>query len=845
MNIKIKAVAWCIAVVLTLTQFAFLFSLNVFAYENWGSVTECRISGDRIYVRGSIKHNVLVSNRESSIAVYKMLPWENIDNVVATAEPMERSGMSISFDFELPCLSIADKTSLYAVAIIDKDGNVNCISPPKYPDAITADTSDIGFKGVKTEDIGSALSAHPGSAIVDVYLDKLDNGNKSGHIFYADGDIYYFDKDFIKQLDKQILSYTAMGCEVLLRFLISPGITDIPFCSDARIWSTNKCVVVNDISALNAIYGYTYFLMSRYDGGDFGRVNGIILGRGADMPIVYNYASLVSEDYETVYARSLVLIGLAATAATNDRKVSLIVPVSDSLTEKGGIYAERFVSSVADYIQMHSKITFTLMCESTHNPYHIDDSMFSIVSPPDETGEDGEIIVYPETEAIPDTSPSEYVNNDAGDTTDIIAENSELVDVEKEDSTYSSSSEDEITLNENVSNAEDSDFLDDAVQKNEITKPHINTAEDGYYCTDSIDIFIDAFGRLKKKYQSLNKGFAWCWYPDANTLEGSLGICYSYNYMKLAAVNADFFVVSFEGEAHERFVGISRLFKYIDTDKNTKETDYAREIFEIENWHDIIKNYVPSTGVYNVLIESKLQANIADFIGTLVYIDYTKTNNVGNWYEGIFCDSVAHHIENGVGFLQADFDLDNSALAQAEIGYIFKNAEPLLLADSLNFDVLCGENDGSLYEIAVYINCGDSTVVAKSVIEGGIRTSLYADVKDLDNESAVESLRISLTRITGSGACALKLYSISMNSRKFDDESLNRNFQNIRDNFRADEVVEDVDRSQKIILTVVLLVCAASLSMLFAFANDRRFLKNNNIDDKNYMKQKGINHERY
>jgi hypothetical protein len=100
---------------------------------------------------------------------------------------------------------------------------------------------------------------------------------------------------------------------------------------------------VDNISALKAIYGYTYFLLSRYDGSEYGEVSGIVLGRGADMPILYNYASLVSEAYDMVYARSLALIGLAAAEAVGTRQVSLIVPIGDSLTERGEIYAERFL----------------------------------------------------------------------------------------------------------------------------------------------------------------------------------------------------------------------------------------------------------------------------------------------------------------------------------------------------------------------------------------------------------------------------------------------------------------------------------------------------------------------
>ncbi len=813
---KFRVFALTLAVCLIIAGLpVFFFSVSgAVSSANLGTITECCIIGDRIFVKGNIKHSVLVSNRDAQIAVYKLLPWENVDQIVNQTEPIKTANMSISFDFDLPCSTIADKTSLYVVAIIGTDGTINCISAPKFPDAITTDTADIGFKGVNTVSTSKALATFAGSAIVDVYLDKLDNGNKSGHIFNADGDIYYFDREFIKELDKKVLSYTAMGCDVILRFLISPEITNLPFCNDSRVWSTNKCIVVDNISALKAIYGYTYFLLSRYDGSEYGEVSGIVLGRGADMPILYNYASLVSEAYDTVYARSLALIGLAAAEAVGTGQVSLIVPIGDSLTERGEIYAERFLSSVADYISSRSKLTFTVMCESTHNPYHIYDSMFALDTPPDDSGEDGESVFYPETESSPEISAPEYADEFTTEITN------------KED--YTSGSFDAVT--EEISDinsetdleTENTDYFEEAVTPPPKEKPHITTQNDGYYCSDSLDIFLNCFSKLKKKYSSINKGFGWCWYPNENTLEGSLGICYAYNYMKLASEKADFFVVSFEGEAWDRFYSISRLFKYIDTKSNIKETDYARSVFGIDNWAELIDGMEDSTGVFNMLTEGELQPNVSDYIGNLVYMDYTKNNNTSSWYGGVYCNSIVHNTEDGEGFLQANLNLAYANLDQAEIGCVFKTPEPLLLGDALTFEVLCGENDGSLYEITTYINCVNSTIVSKAVIVGGVRCPLSVDVMQLNNSAPVRSIRISVARITGVGDCNLNLYNVVINSKTLGDDELSKSYMNIRDYLRSDIDEKNTNRVSQTIVAVILLSSAALVAVLFAFANDRR-----------------------
>ena len=826
MNKRIKAFLLCVSVVLNVLPFTFLFRFEAAAYENLGSVTSCVISGDKIIVSGSIKHSVLVANRESNIAIFKFDPWENVEQVISNNAPLKMTDMSISFDFELPCLTIADKTSLYAVAIIDPDGNATCISAPKYPDAYTSDTSGIGFKSINTNNTAAALASHAGSAVVDVYLNKLDNGNKSGHIFNADGDIFYFDREFISQLDKQILSYTAMGAEVLLRFLISPIPTNLPFCPDSRVWSANKCVVVDNTSALNAIYGYTYFLLSRYDGGEFGRVDGIILGRGADMPVLYNYASLISEDYDVVYARSLALIGLAAVDAAGDNNISLIVPISDSLTEKGELYAERFLSAVANYISSHSKLTFTVMCESRHNPYHINDAMFFDEILSDETGEDGEEITVSEPELSPIETEELIQDSETFEGTDFISFD-ETVTQDFEESTNDMLT-DYVDTTESITSVPESVFDNPPAPEKPV--PTVNTKDDGYYCTDSLDLFTDAFNKLKKKHNSINSNFAWCWYPDSETLDSALGVCYSYNYMKLAVQEVDFFVVTFEGDAYNKFPSLAHLFKYIDTSKNNSETEYARNVFEIDSWSDIIDGYVSSTGVYSFFYESELQPNISDFTGTLTYFNYSSTNNISGWYDGIYCNSIAHQTEEGVGYLQANFNLNDAGFDQAEIGYIFKTPEPLLFGDALTFDIQCGESDGSLYEIAIYINSENSTIVSKAVVAGGVRSLLSVDARDAYNTSAVRSIRIALTRITGDGDCALKLYKVSVNSLSMDDDALDKSFDSIRDYLRADKETEDDNKTGRVIIIAVLLSATALFSLLFAFANDRRLFKNTEID---------------
>lgn len=808
---------------------AYLFAIDAAASESLGSITECTLNNslEKITVRGSIKHSVLVNNRDSKIAVYRFDPWVNVEKAIKLATPLASMDMTITFEFELPCTTVSQRLALYAVALIPPDGSASLISDPQYVNLKTGDTSDAGFKGVATNDTAAAVASHAGSAIVDVYLDKLDNGNKSGYIFSADGDLFYFDRDVINDFDKKIVSYTASGCDVYLRFLISPHVNDFPFCTKGSVWATNKCIVVGDDRALNAIYAYTYFLISRYDGGNYGKVNGVIVGRGADMPILYNYASLVSEDYESAYSRSLSIIGLAAAEAAGDSDVSLIVPVGDSLNESRNVYAEEFLTSVADYMERYSKLSFTVMCESRHNPYKITDAVFASEIDPDVTGEDVE---HDETSSPEETFIATPAIESEASSSEITYEPDPDVTHNPEETLSG-----EITSEETATDTYPGDETEDAPE--ERPKPEINTNADGYYCTDNIDIFINMFEKLKRAHSSVNDGFGWCWYPGDDTVEGALGVCYAYNYMALASLGADFYCVGFENAVSEKFPSIAHLFKYIDTADNIRETAYARSVFEISDWSEIIDGYNSDTGVYNILFENDLQPNVGDYVGEIVYLDYTSGRSMSGWYEGVYCNSLGVRVNDGTSALQAEMGLESAGVSQAEIGYMLQNPEPLLIGDALTFEVKCGDEDGSLYEIAVYINCGESTIVSKAVVTGGVKCTLSADVGSHDDTAAVQSIRISLKRVTGSGDCKLNLYRILINSATASNDELNSQLENIRDYLRSDAEPENKGIIRELIVSLVLLSAIGLAALLFAYSNDKKNRAAANENNTNKFKR--------
>ena len=810
MNKRCVSVIILAAIFLSVFSSLFVLESKCLGIQSLGTLSSCVIDYERnrILIRGSVKHSVLINNRDAKIAVYRFDPWVEVSAEILIAAPEAVTDMSIAFDFDLPCSTILQKNSLYAVSLIKSDGTVALIAPPIYPNVTTADTKDVGFKAVLTNDHAATVSSLPGSAVVDVYLDKLYNGNNSGYIFNADGVLFYFDKGAINKYDKIIRSYTASGVDVFLRFLISPTLTELSFCSDSAVWATNKCVVIDNDEALKAIYAYTSFLISRYNGHGYGSVRGIILGTGADMPVLYNYASIISEDYNSVYARSLVLIALAASEAAGNGKISLIVPISDTLSPAGRINGEEFVFAVADYLDTYSNVTFTVLCESRHNPYKISDATFSSDIIPEETTEQ----IETDQDYLPSEPPQDIETTYSDyQMTDFVIDESSLYDFVIEDGSLPETSE-----------VMPIDGFNDSSEINEPPKFVQNNASDGYFCTDNIDVFLKMFEKLKKIHPAVNDKFAWCWYPTSDTVESALTVCYSYNYMKLASLGADFYAVGFEGDLSEHFSGLSHLFKYIDTSENIFETAYARSMLGISDWSEMIAEYYDGAGVLAMLQENELEPNISDFLGNLIYLDYSSGKGAVDWYRGHYCTEVALQHSDGNGYMSVVFDLDNAGFDQAEIGYIFDEPEPLFVGDALTFEVECGEDDGSLYEISIYFDYEGGMLLSKAVVTGGARCTLSANVNKCDPNTRVNAIRISLKRITGDGPCEFKLYCVSVNDYFYNDSQLNQRFDLVRNSLRAESEEDQSANEAWLYIGITALVGTGFVLLLLAYANDRK-----------------------
>ena len=358
-------------------------------YAAEATVEVCRHDAEKgtIEISGDLSWEATVNYSNGTLALFALEPDE--EYYLSKKTPVARMGVSFSFSFSVPVKSAEDVYARYLLAAIvtstdDQTGETMIehipLCSPFYPDVKASDTKmETGFKGFHTDSFFSVIDSGADVEIVDVYLDRLQSPRNSGILYAGAHSYYYFDESYINELDQSIRNLTGAGCDVYLRFLISPDANGLPFVTytESSAGIINKGIVVDNEEALLSIHAFTDFLTMRYAGGNEGRVNGIILGRRADQAATYGYVGNMGlEKYAELYATTLNLV--AGTARGNIPSINVVVPLSDrmwphTVTESnltGDYFTELFLLSLLEALRSRvlTPPAFSVMLESVAIP---------------------------------------------------------------------------------------------------------------------------------------------------------------------------------------------------------------------------------------------------------------------------------------------------------------------------------------------------------------------------------------------------------------------------------------------------------------------------------------------
>ena len=345
----------------------------------------CRYDSEtqRIEIGGELSYAASSRYADARLELFVLEPGEEL--YLPNKMPVASMDISLTFSFSVNVAYVENLYSRYVVAAVKKSGERIPLCVPVYPDIpVTAALQEVGFKGFHSNLTSLATDSGIGVEIVDVYLDRLQGERSTGILYTGAHSYYYFDETYVQSLDDRIRELSAIGCDVYLRFLISPtasanlqDVKDYPYVTDAVEGIVNKGIAINSQSDLLTVNAFTDFLTKRYEEKFKGSVCGIILGRKADRALTHNYVGPMSlSDYAEQYATALNLVAGAARRNIPDARI--VVPLSDRMwtetvsVEKlnGDYFSELFLLSLLEVLKTRTltPAAFSVMLESETVP---------------------------------------------------------------------------------------------------------------------------------------------------------------------------------------------------------------------------------------------------------------------------------------------------------------------------------------------------------------------------------------------------------------------------------------------------------------------------------------------
>ncbi len=347
-----------------------------------GTSLSCRLQkGDSyIVVSGSLPAEFANRRNSATLALYELEPYQDINSIYSSGvSPIATYPMSTKFEFRVP-LNQSNYLALfskYAVVVcIDGQPGSDVVMMPRYiENAFERDDLKMpapnAFKGIMTENGVAAESAGAGTVILDVYLDELISMKNIGQLHSVYNGYYYFTMSIVGELDRRIGSASVSGADVILRFLVRGGKESLPFAYPSTSDALLRSMRADDWEGMMYIHAVTDFLISRYNGGDYGSVKGIIVGSKINEAASYNSMGQEYTLSEYVNRYMSVLRVICASVSKRASDVKVYVPISGewSDTAVGGEVSGHYdtpllLYAIAESVQREGYMPLSLAIES-------------------------------------------------------------------------------------------------------------------------------------------------------------------------------------------------------------------------------------------------------------------------------------------------------------------------------------------------------------------------------------------------------------------------------------------------------------------------------------------------
>lgn len=319
-----------------------------------GESISCILQEGRNYlvVSGTVPSEVANANSDAMLALYELDSYRELSAVFSEGiTPIATYPMSTRFDFRVPVQSghASGLLSKYAV-LVYRNGSPTTVvvAGPTYLTVQGGHTGNTraanAFKGVFWPAGTDSGELGVGTVILDVYLNDLISLRSIGQPHSVFSRYYYFSLDTVAELDRSIGSFSAEGADVILRLMVRNEEGELPYAFPANETSLYRALRADSWDSVMYLHATADFLISRYGGGDYGSISGLIVGEDINRPLTGTGMGDGVSLSEYVVGYGNVLRVLYASIQNRDADVTLYVPVggewsgltvlSDTLTEQ-------------------------------------------------------------------------------------------------------------------------------------------------------------------------------------------------------------------------------------------------------------------------------------------------------------------------------------------------------------------------------------------------------------------------------------------------------------------------------------------------------------------------------
>lgn len=350
----------------TIRSIEFTSTYNSTPYITYGSITGCTASNDNstISISGELGREYVTEFSGAELCLYSLDLSEDPRKFdYAGTEPLARHGISTKFRFTVNATPNADFRFKKYVVMISTSPMV-FVDTPTYISDITPHGASEAFKaGVSLDSAYQTSESLSRATVVGIDLEKLISHERSGYMHTLRDKQYYFTKDIVDKLDRELGSYAATGLSVLLRMTYG----DLPFpqIKDHESYENTRAAIE--------------FLAKRYISKDYSAVDGIIIGRAVNTGNRLSSSASMT-DFVNSYVQLMRLVHIScANAGSGVRIYASVGDVFNYETLErvsNRFDTDGFLSATGEYISDEGEFPWGICIESES----VEDSIGKILS---------------------------------------------------------------------------------------------------------------------------------------------------------------------------------------------------------------------------------------------------------------------------------------------------------------------------------------------------------------------------------------------------------------------------------------------------------------------------------